>query len=122
MGQTDIFTLRLGGKYAYLIAFLDDYSRYAVGADLFRCLTAAAVIEVYRIGMGEYQPSKEMLTDNGRQYTSRRGTSRFEAELQNDRVAHIKSRAAASDDAGKGGAVLVDDLPGVFDPGTVRQL
>jgi transposase InsO family protein len=51
--QTDIFTFRLGGKYAYLIAFLDDYSRYVVGADLFRSPTAAAVIEVYRIAMGE---------------------------------------------------------------------
>jgi transposase InsO family protein len=92
MWQTDIFTFRLGGKYAYLIAFLDDYSRYVVGADLFRSPTAAATIEVYRIAMGEYQPPKEMLTDNGRQYTSWRGTSRFEAELQKDRVAHIKSR------------------------------
>lgn len=90
--QTDIFTFRLGGKYAYLIAFMDDYSRYIVGADLFRSPTAAAVIEVYRIAMGEYQPPKEMLTDNGRQYTTWRGTSRFEAELQKDRVIHIKSR------------------------------
>jgi transposase InsO family protein len=92
MWQTDIFTFRLGGKYAYVIAFLDDYSRYVVGADLFRSPTAAAVIEVYRIAMGEYQPPKEMLTDNGRQYTTWRGTSRFEAELQKDRVSHIKSR------------------------------
>jgi len=92
MWQSDIFTFRLGGKYAYLIAFLDDYSRYVVGADLFRSPTAAAVIEVYRIAMGEYHPPKEMLTDNGRQYTTWRGTSRFEAELQKDRVAHIKSR------------------------------
>lgn len=92
MWQTDIFTFRLGGKYAYLIAFLDDYSRYVVGADLFRSPTAAAVIEVYRVAVGEYQPPKEMLTDNGRQYTTWRGTSRFEAELQKDRVSHIKSR------------------------------
>jgi transposase InsO family protein len=92
MWQTDIFTFRLGGKYAYLIAFLDDYSRYVVGVDLFRSPTGAAVIEVYRIAMGEYQPPKEMLTDNGRQYTTWRGTSRFEAELQKDRVIHIKSR------------------------------
>jgi len=92
MWQTDIFTFRLGGKYAYLIAFMDDYSRYVVGADLFRSPTAAAVIEVYRVAVGEYQPPKEMLTDNGRQYTTWRGTSRFEAELQKDRVSHIKSR------------------------------
>jgi len=92
MWQSDIFTFRLGGRYAYLIAFMDDYSRYIVGADLFRSPTAEAVIEVYRTAAGEYQPPKEMLTDNGRQYTSWRGTSRFEAELKKDRVAHFKSR------------------------------
>src|ERR1041385_7001377 len=90
--QSDIFTFRLGGRYAYLIAFLDDYSRYLVGADLFRSPTAQATIEVYRVAVGEYQPPKEMLTDNGRQYTTWRGTSRFEAELKKDRVIHIKSR------------------------------
>jgi hypothetical protein len=31
-----------------------------------------------------------MLTDNGRQYTSWRGKSRFEAELKKDRIHHIK--------------------------------
>lgn len=92
MWQSDIFTFRLGGRYAYLIAYLDDYSRYLVGADLFRSPTAEAVIEVYRVAMGEFKPPQEMLTDNGRQYTSWRGTSRFEAELKKDRVAHIKSR------------------------------
>jgi len=90
--QTDIFTFRLGGRYAYLIAFMDDYSRFIVGADLFRSPTAQATIEVYRVAAGEYQPPKEMLTDNGRQYTTWRGTSRFEAEMKKDRVIHIKSR------------------------------
>ena len=90
--QSDIFTFRLGGRYAYLIGFLDDYSRFVVGADLFRSPTAAAVIEVYRVAIGEYQPPKEMLTDNGRQYTAWRGVSRFEAELKKDHVSHIKSR------------------------------
>jgi transposase InsO family protein len=92
MWQTDIFTFRLGGRYAYLIAFMDDYSRFIVGADLFRSPTANAVIEVYRVAAGEFQPPKEMLADNGRQYTSWRGVSRFEAELKKDRVSHIKSR------------------------------
>jgi transposase InsO family protein len=92
MWQSDIFTFRLGGRYAYLIAFLDDYSRFLVGADLFRSPTAQSVIEVYRVAAAEFSPPKEMLTDNGRQYTSWRGTSRFEAELKKDRVAHFKSR------------------------------
>lgn len=92
MWQSDIFTFRLGGRYSYLIAFMDDYSRFLVGADLFRSPTAEAVIEVYRQAVAEFKPPKEMLTDNGRQYTSWRGTSRFEAELKKDGVAHFRSR------------------------------
>ena len=90
--QTDIFTFRLGGKYAYAVAFLDDYSRYVVNLDLYRSPTAEAVIETYRVAVGEYNPPKEMLTDRGRQYTNWRGKSRFATELAKDRVAHLVSR------------------------------
>jgi transposase InsO family protein len=90
--QTDIFTFRLGGKYAYLIGYIDDYSRYITGLELFRSQTAQNVIEVYRRAASEYNPPKEMLTDNGRQYTTWRGNSRFELELKKDKIHHIKSR------------------------------
>jgi transposase InsO family protein len=90
--QTDIFTFRLGGHYAYLIGYIDDYSRYMTGLELFRSQTAQNVIEVYRRAASEYNPPKEMLTDNGRQYTSWRGNSRFELELKKDRIHHIKSQ------------------------------
>jgi transposase InsO family protein len=90
--QTDIFTLRLGGRYAYLVAFMDDYSRYIVGAELMRSPTAQAVIEVFRVAAAEYQPPKEMLTDYGPQYATWRGTSRFQSEMRKERIAHIKSR------------------------------
>jgi len=92
MWQTDIFTFRLGGKNAYLIGFLDDYSRYVVGLDVFRSQTAEHVLEVYRTAIAEYGVPKEMLSDQGRQYSSWRGTTRFEAELRKDRVHHLKSR------------------------------
>src|SRR5574341_1198582 len=90
--QSDIFTFRLGGKNAYLIGFLDDHSRYVVGLDVFRSQTAEHVLEVYRRAVAEYGVPKEMLTDQGRQYSSWRGTTRFEAELKKDRVHHLKSR------------------------------
>ena len=48
MWQSDIFTFRLGGRNAYLVAYLDDYSRFVVGLELFRSQTAEAVIELYR--------------------------------------------------------------------------
>lgn len=92
MWQSDIFMFRLGSKNAYLIAYLDDYSRYMAGIGLFRSQTAEHVIEVYRTAAAEYNPPKEMLTDNGRQYTNWRGISRFEAELKKDKVKHIKSQ------------------------------
>ena len=90
--QTDIFTFRLGGHYAYLIGYIDDYSRYINGLELFRSQTAQNVIEVYRRAAAEYNPPKEMLTDNGRQYANWRGNTRFEVELKKDRIQHIKSR------------------------------
>jgi transposase InsO family protein len=91
--QGDIFTFRLGGRYAYLVGMIDDYSRYMVGLELYRSQTADQVIEVYRRAVGEYGVPKEVLTDRGRQYTSWRGTTRFERELGKDRVKHIKSQA-----------------------------
>src|SRR5512136_560900 len=91
--QSDIFTFRLGGRYAYLIGFIDDYSRYMVGLELYRSQTADQVLEVYRRAIGEYGVPKEMLTDRGRQYTNWRGSTRFERELGKERVRHIKSQA-----------------------------
>lgn len=93
MWQGDIFTFRLGGRYAYLVGMIDDYSRYMVGLELYRSQTAGQVIEVYRRAVGEYGVPKEVLTDRGRQYTNWRGTTRFERELGKDRVKHIKSQA-----------------------------
>jgi transposase InsO family protein len=92
MWQTDIFTFRLGGRYAYLIGFMDDYSRFMVGADLFRSHTAENVLEVFRVAAAEYQPPKEMLTDNGREYVNWRGTTRFQAEMKKNGTHHFKSR------------------------------
>jgi transposase InsO family protein len=90
--QSDIMTFRLAGCNAYLIGFLDDYSRYITGLGFYRSQTAEHVLETYRRALSEYGVPKEVLTDNGRQYTNWRGTTRFERELKKDRVRHIKSR------------------------------
>lgn len=91
MWQSDIFTFRLAGKNAYLIGFLDDYSRYMVGVGLFRSQTVENLLEVYRRAASEYGLPRELLTDNGRQYAAWRGKTRFQMELQKDRVHHIRS-------------------------------
>ena len=90
--QSDIMTFRLGGQNAYLIGFLDDYSRYITSLGLYRSQTAEHVLETYRRGVAEYGVPREMLTDNGRQYTNWRGKTRFEREMKKDRVRHIRSR------------------------------
>jgi len=91
MWQSDIMTFRLAGKNAYLIGFMDDYSRYITSLGLYRSQTAEHVLECYRRGIAEYGVPKEMLTDNGRQYTNWRGKTRFEREMKKDRVKHIRS-------------------------------
>jgi hypothetical protein len=50
------------------------------------------VLEAYRRGIAEYGVPREMLTDNGRQYTNWRGKTRFEREMKKERVKHIRSR------------------------------
>ena len=92
MWQTDIFSFRLGGQAAYLLGFIDDYSRYIVGLGLYRKQTAENLLEVYRQAIGETGVPAEMLTDNGRQYTNWRGETKFEKELKKERIKHIKSR------------------------------
>ncbi len=92
MWQTDIMSFRLAGKQVYLIGFMDDYSRYLVGLGLYASQTAEHVLEVYRKACAEYGVPKEMLTDNGRQYTNWRGQTRFESELAKDKVKHIRSQ------------------------------
>jgi len=64
-----------------------------VGLELYRTQTADQVLEVYRRAIGEYGVPQEMLTDQGRQYTNWRGTTRFEREIGKDRIRHIKSQA-----------------------------
>jgi transposase InsO family protein len=90
--QSDILTIRLGGHNAYLIGFIDDYSRYVTVLGLYRSQTAEHVLETYRRAVADYGVPKEMLTDNGRQYTNWRGKTRFEQELEKERVKHIRSR------------------------------
>jgi len=50
--------VRLGGKYAYAVAFMDDYSRYVVNLELYRSPTAECVVETYRVACGEYSPRR----------------------------------------------------------------
>src|SRR5262249_20728085 len=83
-GQTDLFpfVLKRQNRRVYLVAFLDDHSRFLVGYGLHASQSSALVLEVFRAALVSYGPPEEVLTDNGSQYVTLRGKSAFSRELE----------------------------------------
>jgi transposase InsO family protein len=81
--QTDLFSfvLKRQNRRVYLVAFLDDHSRFVVSYGLHASQSTALVLEVLRAGLTNYGAPEEILTDNGSQYVTWRGTSAFRKEL-----------------------------------------
>jgi transposase InsO family protein len=81
--QTDLFTfvLKRQNRRVYLVAFLDDHSRFLVSYGLHASQSTALVLEVLRAGLSNYGTPQEILTDNGSQYVTWRGKSAFSREL-----------------------------------------
>jgi transposase InsO family protein len=81
--QTDLFTfvLKRQNRRAYLVAFMDDHSRFITGYGLHASQSSALVLEVLRAAITSYGAPQEILTDNGSQYVTWRGTSIFTREL-----------------------------------------
>jgi transposase InsO family protein len=81
--QTDLFTfvLKRQNRRVYLVAFLDDHSRFIVGYGLHASQSTALVLEVLRAALTSYGAPAEILTDNGSQYVTWRGKSAFSKEL-----------------------------------------
>jgi transposase InsO family protein len=82
--QTDLFTfvLKRQNRRVYLVAFLDDHSRFVVGYGLHASQSTALVLEVLRAALASYGTPEEILTDNGSQYVTWRGKSAFARELE----------------------------------------
>ena len=89
--QTDLFTfvLKRQNRRVYLVAFLDDHSRFLVSFGLHASQSTALVLEVLRAGITAYGPPEEVLTDNGAQYVTWRGESAFHKELTQRGIRHI---------------------------------
>ncbi|MBI5882180.1 MAG: transposase [Elusimicrobia bacterium] len=91
--QTDIMTFMIKGQYrVYLIGFMDDNSRFLAGWGLYRFQTADNVLEVFRAAIEKHGMPKEVLSDNGRQYYTWRGKSKFSVLLTKLGIRHIRSR------------------------------
>jgi transposase InsO family protein len=91
MWQTDLFTfiLKRQNRRLYLVAFMDDHSRFVTGYGLHASQSAPLVLEVFRAAVSSCGTPQEVLTDNGAQYVTWRGTSLFAKELQKRGIKHI---------------------------------
>jgi transposase InsO family protein len=100
--QSDIFTFLLRRhERLYLAGFMDDHSRFIVGHALAHHQKSGLVMEALGRGIGAYGTPRELLTDNGRQYTAWRGETEFEQELKRQGIAHFKSRPQHPQTLGK---------------------
>ena len=81
--QSDLFTFLLRRhERIYVAAFLDDHSRYLVSLAMAHHQRSVLVLEALSRGIADYGAPREILTDQGRQYTAWRGATEFEAELE----------------------------------------
>jgi transposase InsO family protein len=89
--QTDLFTfiLKRQNRRVYLVAFMDDHSRFIVSYGLHASQSAALVLEVLRVGITSHGTPQEILTDNGTQYVTWRGKSAFTKELEKRGIKQI---------------------------------
>src|SRR5262249_46998888 len=89
--QTDLFTfvLKRQNRRVYLVAFMDDHSRFVVGYGLHASQSAALVLEVFRAALSGYGAPAEVLTDNGSQYVTWRGKRAFTRELEKRGVRQV---------------------------------
>lgn len=79
MWQTDLFSfvLKRQNVRLYLVAFMDDHSRFITGFGLHASASTAMVLEVLGTAIANWGPPQEVLTDNGPQYVTWRGKSAF---------------------------------------------
>jgi transposase InsO family protein len=89
--QTDLFTfmLKRQNRRVYLVAFLDDHSRFVVGYGLHASQSTALVLEVLRAAVATFATPEEVLTDNGSQYVTWRGKGAFTRECERRGIRQI---------------------------------
>jgi len=101
--QTDLFTfvLKRQNRRVYLVAFMDDHSRFVVGYGLHASQSSALVLEVLRAGLTSYGNPEEILTDNGSQYVTWRGKSVFTRELEKRGIKQVVAAPRRPETLGK---------------------
>jgi transposase InsO family protein len=89
--QTDFFSfvLKRQNRRVHLLVFMDDHSRFIVGYGIRAGASTEMAIEVLSSCIASFQPPEELLTDNGAQYTTWRGKSRFSKECEHRGIKQI---------------------------------
>jgi transposase InsO family protein len=101
--QTDLFTfvLKRQNRRVYMVAFMDDHSRFLTGYGLHASQSTAMVLEVVRAAIVAYSTPQEILTDNGSQYVTWRGTSAFRREMDKRGIKQIVAKPQRPQTLGK---------------------
>jgi len=101
--QTDLFTfmLKRQNRRVYLVAFMDDHSRFITGYGLHATQSASLVIEVLLVAIAGHGVPQEILTDNGAQYVTWRGKSQFTKELEKRGIKQIVAKPRRPQTLGK---------------------
>ena len=101
--QTDLFTfvLKRQNRRVYMVAFMDDHSRFITGYGLHASQSTAMVLEVVRAAIVAYGTPQEILTDNGSQYVTWRGTSAFRREMDKRGIKQIVAKPQRPQTLGK---------------------
>jgi len=101
--QSDLFTflLKREGRRLYLVGFMDDHSRFMVGAGIYASSSGALVREVFEAAIANFGAPEEVLTDQGPQYHTWRGTSEFGKLCARRGIRQIVARARHPQTLGK---------------------
>jgi putative transposase len=98
MWQTDWKWLY--NEECWLTAYLDDHSRFVVGASMFTEATTDNTLELFHKAGKQYGYPEQVLTDHGSQYYNKYG-SRYDESLNSVGVEHILGRIKKPTTTGK---------------------
>ncbi|CAG0952335.1 putative protein YagA [Planctomycetaceae bacterium] len=101
--QTDMFTffLKRENRRVHLVAFMDDHSRFIVGFGLHATASGGPIREVLEAAIANYGAPEEVLTDNGAQYRTWRGFSKFSELCERRGIRQIVSAPRHPQTVGK---------------------
>lgn len=86
--QTDITQF----KRKYIIAYIDDHSRFCTAINLYNKATTENCIELLTTAIQNYTTPKQILTDHGSQYYAmRKGENQFDIYCKEKNIEHIMS-------------------------------